>query len=912
MDLKSELTPEQYQKLKAKPRDKQKEFVTQYVMAKGFTPKKSATKKVVDFGKGFAMGSAGKLATGSAKGISNIFGEGAARVYEGTGIIGGALGADKFENRMRSLGETMRGLKQETGQASNTLSGIQNRAIKRAGSEGKIGAITGELATYIAPATSLGKGKVAIEGASKLANTGRMLSRRILPEAALDVGMMKAYDLTDNESRTTAVNTGLSVLGAGLANTPFGRFFKKGKQAIDEVAEVMPSSSARKVQETAERVKNIGSGPNSVQKFYQTVQDSLGDFSPKFKELGDKAWFDKNKLMQNLTKQLDGISSRYSAKTIARAEDYLDSLRKGVEFKGKDKDVIAAANEINTVFKQVRASAVESGIDMGDISYYVPKDYTIPTDAEKLNKYINTNIVARENGANYILKEGETLEDLAEEIMKKNGQTREQVIKSITEELEPGESLGSRFGKFYHSRDIEPPEQTRDLVTRAKEYLESASGEISKTKNFGKQTSPGKYENLERLISEEAPLGQSSYVRDTMRALLGDSGSKWDKTISQLRTQKNLSEKNTSPLLLIEDGFKLANTVSSMIMGFSATLWDILGNPARIGIAHLTDLRSLGQLFNSQLIGRASEVEAAAKRMGLFDSQANILRDKDIELAPQLIDAYFKLIGQKGATNVASKLNIRAGSAKLQGLANSKKLSKADIDELKTEFGLTDELISNIKNLEMEDFIGAVIYNTTQKIMGRGGGELVMASQWGSIVKGLYKFMRFPLLATSEVARQAKRNPGKTATATLGTSYGYGYGLEQIEDSGVKGSQTVADVMGVSEKDEGRNYMVKMGKYIDEELNTDDIKVAERTMRGLTGLLGLDLIVNKLLGDQFGTTTQKVLVSPGIMESQIRSTFNGLKGLLEDGTLDESDIKDLSRGVGAARDLNKLRQELNQ
>lgn len=928
MDLKAELTPEQYQKLKSKPREKQKEFVTQYVKSKGFTPKKSTVKKVADFGKGFAMGSVGKLATGSAKGIGNIFGEGAARVYEGAGIIGGVLGADGFESGMRSLGGAMRNLKQETGQASSTLSGVQNRAIERSGSEGKAGAFTGELATYFVPAASLGKGKAVVEGASKLSNAGRILSRRILPEAALDIGLMKSYDLTDNENRTTAVNTSLSLAGAVAGNLPYGRILNKAKKADDLPTPKKDGLDENQVKELA-KVEDFVSkndfNPNALQKYIQVSQGALRQFPSKLRDSLNKTWFDETKYKDRFIKTLDDIYARYSKDTEGLAEQVLDQLRRGEKVTVKDPNALAMANEINALNKQVPKLMDEvgykkpSGEGMGEIPYYTPKDFSIPTSKDKLNKFVSDKILRDKHGVDYYkqLEKGETIDEAADKILKKLGKTRDDIKKDLSDYVREVDSVGNRFGKIFYSRDVEPPLQTRGLYERQKEYFDNLSKEAAKTANFGNQTSPGQHEGLENMLTEMIPRDQREYARGVVRAMLGEKGSKWDKKVSSLREFRALKEKNMGNLwgyssgeLLAEDGAKLANTLGSFIMGTSATLWDLIGNPARIAIGSLTDTRAMAQLFNGQFLGKAKEVEAAAKRMGLFDSQANILRDKDIELAPQVVDFYFKwMIGQKMATNFSSKLNIKAASAKLEGMAKAKKLTAEDITELKDEFGLTDELIKNINNLEMEDFIGAVIYNTTQKIHGRGGGELVMANEYGALMKTIYKFTRFPLMVADEMTRQAKRNPGKFAATTGGVSYGYGAALEEARDIDLPGVDAIADIMNVSEEDEERMQLIQYAKKMDEEMGTEDWKVFERTTRGFSALTGMDIIYSKIFGDNFGNPVEKVLVSPNIVYTQVTSLTKGLIGLM-DGDMSDDDLKNLTRGIGAARDTLKVYEDI--
>jgi hypothetical protein len=312
-------------------------------------------------------------------------------------------------------------------------------------------------------------------------------------------------------------------------------------------------------------------------------------------------------------------------------------------------------------------------------------------------------------------------------------------------------------------------------------------------------------------------------------------------------------------------------------------------------------------MFTKEFLGDTARIELMAKRMGMFDSRTNLLRDGDIEILPGIMDAYFTVIGQKFATNNAVRINIRTATARLKGLSGKKSLSKAEKKELSDEFGFTGKMIKQLADgrLDLLDLGAGVLNNTRQKVLGRGGEELVTSSQSSAMVKNIYKFLRYPLSVVQAQSRAAKRRPGRTTAVTGGLAFGIGKLAGELE--GIE--PVTADILGISEEDEGRIGMMKKAKQLDEFLGTDeDIRAFESLARGLALMTNVNALTVKLLGSAFQNPVEGIFTGLAINYRQVENLAKGVGGLA-DGSFDPEDRKNIAGVTGATRDINKYYEE---
>lgn len=913
ISLKDELSPEQFNTVKAFSPEKKREFATRYLQLKS-KPKPVARKKKLttrsmgdglsDFTGGLEV-SAGRIATGGFSLLSKAKDYATSLPTRGLSMAASALGADRatsfFDQRTK---DTMQGGKDfrrdiGLGKANKYMNDLQEER----GPMAKVGAVAGEIASYAIPGLGPLRAAKATKGLNTAGKITNFAKNRLAPELALDVGISAAYDETDEGGRNTLNAAKWSVAGTVASVTPFRKIFKsmkgsrgKSVEGLGELAKKLDAPEPpRGMMDKAKKIfygsNSSGmKGPSGVQKAYQSAIDAMNSFSPKatkhMKNFAFSVKADEAKIVDGLSVGAEKFFAKYSDDVIQQVEDLMDG---GIT--GKVSDLVqAAVSDYRRIADEAADLAIGRNVKKADGEYFqkrnnwTPKDYNVPTKGEKLEKFVQS-------------------------MMKSAGITRDQAIANIDKMKAGKGNLGNYFGSLSFSREFDAPPQTRTLKERHMDYIKGFAKSVSKSTHLGDEVGPGTYKRFEDFLASGAiDRADRDYARDTMRAFINDGTSKHKLKMAAIRAKEPNPDAffAKNPELLADNIFKASNSLGSMIMGLGASLPDMAIMPARSIADNAMRKNSVARMFTKEFLGDTARIELMAKRMGMFDSRTNLLRDGDIEILPGIMDAYFTVIGQKFATNNGIRVNIRTATARLKGLSGKKKYSRAETKELSDEFGLTDGMIKKLSEgkLDLLDLGAGVLNNTRQKVLGRGGEELVTASQGSAMLKNIYKFLRYPLSVVQSQSRAAKRRPGRTATVTGGLAFGIGKlagGLEGMEP-------VTADILGVSEKDESRVGMMRKAKQLDEFLGTDDIEAFESLARGVALMTNVNALVTKVAGSDFQNPVQGIFTGLSINWRQAANLAKGVGGLA-DGNFDPEDRKNIAGVTGATRDANKYYEE---
>ncbi len=356
-----------------------------------------------------------------------------------------------------------------------------------------------------------------------------------------------------------------------------------------------------------------------------------------------------------------------------------------------------------------------------------------------------------------------------------------------------------------------------------------------------------------------------------------------------------------------EEVSKGVNTAASAAVGIAKGMVYDSTNFYRSLVAHNTGyLRGIYDLvFN---FGDTAKLAKQVKTLGVFSKTKNPLRD-GFELMPKVLDVLFAPLQITQTASGAFNLFGAMGRLKmLRNRALKGRLNKADLSELREEFFLGDEQITNLGEANIRDLSRYAISNTEVAITAQRGARNIAAGSGGAVSTSLYKFSPYVLTASSHLWRNLKRRPLKAGTTAISAGLALSSYLKSKEDSTTQEGQFFNYIANPNRKE--KSY---------------DQNPAERLMDFLLVASGIDFYLNKAASsnprNQNDPMSERIFTEDffsrfvgayGVATSLIQNVIKGTNIALKDGYLSPKAKKKLTAPIGALREMNKLNAEADE